>query len=149
MKSKHLMLEWTKGWKSESVSCSAVSDSVTPWTVAHQAPLRMEFFRQKYWSELPFSSPGDLSYPGIEPGSPALQADLYCLSHQRSPPPRIVNGLILCIWGCKWRGERYKQEKPYLVRSRNQKWELKVWSEEIRRRDVSLCIYFVLRDFLL
>ena len=46
-----------------------------PWTVAHQAPLSMEFSRQEYWSGLPFSSPGDLSDPGIEPSSPVLQAD--------------------------------------------------------------------------
>ena len=48
---------------------------VTPWTVAHQAPLSMRFSRQGYWSGVPFPSPGDLSNPGIEPGSPALQAD--------------------------------------------------------------------------
>ena len=35
----------------------------------------MGFSRQEYWSELPFPSPGDLPDPGIEPGSPALQAD--------------------------------------------------------------------------
>ena len=35
----------------------------------------MEFFRQEYWSGLPFPSPGDLPDPGIEPGSRALQAD--------------------------------------------------------------------------
>ena len=35
----------------------------------------MEFSRQESWSGLPFPSPGDLSDPGIEPGSPALQAD--------------------------------------------------------------------------
>ena len=46
-----------------------------PWVVAHQAPLSMEFFRQEYWSGLPFPSPGDLPNPGIEPGSPAMQAD--------------------------------------------------------------------------
>ena len=46
----------------------------TPWTVAHQAPQSMEFFRQEYWSGLPFPSPGDLPNPGIKPGSPALQA---------------------------------------------------------------------------
>ena len=54
------------------VCCSVVSDSVTPWTVVHQALLFMGFFRQVYWSELPFPSPGDLSDPGIEPMSPAL-----------------------------------------------------------------------------
>ena len=48
---------------------------VTPWTVAHQAPLSMGLSRQEYWSGLPFSSPGDLLDPGIEPGFPALQAD--------------------------------------------------------------------------
>ena len=48
---------------------------VSPWTVDRQAPLFMEFFRQKYWSELPFPSPGDLPDPGFEPGSPTLQTD--------------------------------------------------------------------------
>ena len=47
----------------------------TPWTVAYQALPSMGFSRQVYWSGLPFPSPGDLPYPGIEPGSPALQAD--------------------------------------------------------------------------
>ena len=45
------------------------------WTVAYQAPLSMGFPRQEYWSGLPFPSPGDLPNPGIEPRSPALQAD--------------------------------------------------------------------------
>ena len=48
---------------------------VTPWTVACQAPLSMGFSRQEYWSGLPFPSPGDLPDPGIEPGSPTLQAE--------------------------------------------------------------------------
>ena len=48
---------------------------MTPWTVAHQAPLSMVFSRQEYWNGLPFSSPGDLPNSGIESGSPALQAD--------------------------------------------------------------------------
>ena len=48
---------------------------MTPWTVAHQAPLSMGFPRQEYWSGLPFPSPGDLPDPGIEPGSPALKED--------------------------------------------------------------------------
>ena len=45
---------------------------VTPWTVAHQAPLSMGFSRQEYWSGLPWPPPGDLPDPGIEPVSPAL-----------------------------------------------------------------------------
>ena len=53
---------------------------VTPWTVACQAPLSAEFPRQEYWSGLSFPPPqedpsGDLPDSGIEPGSPALQAD--------------------------------------------------------------------------
>ena len=53
-------------------SCQTLA---TPWTVAHKAPLSMGFSRQEYCSELPFPSPGDLPGLGIEPGSPALQAD--------------------------------------------------------------------------
>ena len=60
---------------SEVKSFSRVQLFATPWTVAHQAPPSMEFSRQEYWSGLPFPSPGDLPNPGIEPGSPALQAD--------------------------------------------------------------------------
>ena len=52
-----------------------MSDSETPWTVAHQTPPFMGFSRQEYGSGLPFPSPGDLPDPGIEPGSPTLQAD--------------------------------------------------------------------------
>ena len=48
---------------------------VTPWTVAHQAPLSMGFPKQEQWSGLPFPSPGDLPNPGIQPRSPALQVD--------------------------------------------------------------------------
>ena len=57
----------------------------TLWTIAHQAPLSLGFPRQEYWSGLPFPSPGDLSDPGIEPMSPALQADFLPLSHLGSP----------------------------------------------------------------
>ena len=44
------------------------------WTETHQAPLSMEFSRQEYWSGLPFPTPEDLPDPGMEPGSPELQA---------------------------------------------------------------------------
>ena len=54
-------------------SSSVVSDSLQPF--ASQAPPSMGFSRQECWSGLPFPSPGDLPDPGIEPGSPALQAD--------------------------------------------------------------------------
>ena len=61
--------------ESEVKSLSCVRLFATPWTVAHQAPLSMGFSRQEYWNGLPFLSPGDLPDPGIEPESPALQAD--------------------------------------------------------------------------
>ena len=56
---------------------SDVQSFVTPWTVAHQAPLSMGFSRQEYWSGLPCPPPGDLPNPGIKPTSlmsPALAA---------------------------------------------------------------------------
>ena len=53
-------------------SLSRVRLFVTPWTVAYQSPPSLGFFRQEYWSGLPFPSPRDLPNPGIEPGSPAL-----------------------------------------------------------------------------
>ena len=56
-------------------SLSHVRLFVTPWTVAHQAPLSMGFSREEYWSGLLCPSPGDLPNPGIKPTSPALQAD--------------------------------------------------------------------------
>ena len=46
--------------------------SVTPWTVARQAPLSMGFSRQEYWSGLLLPSPGDLPNAVIKPASPAL-----------------------------------------------------------------------------
>ena len=52
-----------------------VKSQSTPWTAAYQAPPSMGFFRQEYWSGLPFPSPGDLPNLGIEPRSPTLQAD--------------------------------------------------------------------------
>ena len=55
-------------------SLSHVRLSATLWTVAYQAS-SMGFSRQEYWSSLPFPSPGDHPNPGIEPGSPALEAD--------------------------------------------------------------------------
>ena len=66
-------------------SLSAVRLFATPWTIAHQAPLSMVFPRPEYWSGLPFPSPGDLPDPGIEPRSPALQAD----SLPSEPPEKL------------------------------------------------------------
>ena len=62
---------------------------MTLWTVVHQAPLSMEFYRQEYWSGLPFPSLGDLPDPGTEPESPALQA--YTLLSE--PPGKLKTPL--------------------------------------------------------
>ena len=45
---------------------SCVQPFATPWTESHQAPLSMAFFRQEYWSGLPFPTPSDLPDPGID-----------------------------------------------------------------------------------
>ena len=70
-------------------SLSRVRLLETSWTAAHQAPPSMGFSRQECWSGLPFPSPGDLPDPGIEPGSPALQADTLP-SESPGKPPTIV-----------------------------------------------------------
>ena len=72
------------------VSLSVVSDFVTPWTVAHQTPLSIEFFRQEYWSGLPCPPPGDPPNPGIELESPALQADSLLTEPSGKPSPLSV-----------------------------------------------------------
>ena len=59
---------------------SCVRLFAVPWTAACQAPLSMEFFRQEYWSQLLFLTPGDLPDPGIEPmslASPALAGGFF------------------------------------------------------------------------
>ena len=66
-------------------SLSPIWFFATSWTVAHQGPLTMGFPRWEYWNGLPFHSPGDLPYLGIEPMSPALQVDSLPMSHQGSP----------------------------------------------------------------
>ena len=58
-------------------SLSRVLLFATPWTIAHQAPLSMEFSRQEFWSGVPIPPPGYLPHPGTEPvslASPALEA---------------------------------------------------------------------------
>jgi len=79
------------------LSHSVVSDSLFPHglIIAHQTPLLMGFSRQEYWSELPCPSPEDLSNPEIEPGSPALQADL--LQAELPGKPHWLLTTFICI----------------------------------------------------
>ena len=67
------------------LSCSVVSDSATPLTVACQSPLPMEFSRQEYWSGLPFLSLGDLPHPEMETASLALVGRFFTTEPQGKP----------------------------------------------------------------
>ena len=66
----------------------------SPWTVARQAPLSMELFRQEYWSGLPCLPPGDLPDSGIEPISPASPA----LPADSLPPEPLGKPHVLPCW---------------------------------------------------
>ena len=72
---------------------SRVWPFVTPWSVAHQAPLSIGFPRQEYWSGLSFPSPGDLPDLGIEPTSPVL-AGIFFITEPSGNPYRQ----ILLMW---------------------------------------------------
>ena len=74
------------------LSCSVMSDSATPWTVAHQASLSVGFPRQEYWSGLPVPSPGDLPDRGIKPVSPAL-ASRFFTTELPGKPPKFYSAL--------------------------------------------------------
>ena len=78
-------------WKCKLLS--GIWFSVTPWTVAHHVPRSVEFSSQEYRSGLPFPSPGDLPHPGIQPRSPALQAD----SFLTEPPGKPAWRITLCF----------------------------------------------------
>ena len=66
---------------------------MTPWTVAHQAPLSMEFSRQEYWSGLPFPTPGDLPNPMVDPAS-LLSPELPSGFCSTAPPVKPFHGVL-------------------------------------------------------
>ena len=76
-------------------SCLTLCD---PWTAAHQAILSMEFSRQKYWSGLPFPSPGDLPKPVTELGSPALPAASLLTELPGKPHLMNKSGSLMNHW---------------------------------------------------
>ena len=73
-----------------------MSNSEIPWTLAYQAPPTMGFFRQEYWSGLPFPYPGDLPNPGIQPDFLHCRQILYRLCHQGRPLCHIISLHICC-----------------------------------------------------
>ena len=89
---------------------------VTPWTVAHQAPLSMEFSRQEYWGGLPFPSPGHLPYPGIEPRSSELQADSL-LSEPPGKPTHYIF-VVKCLKPFIFQVEKLRSEEERFAKSR-------------------------------
>ena len=89
--SKRFQREKTLFTKSESESCSVVSDSWWP----HELIPPMEFSRPEYWSGYPFPSPGDFPNPEIEPRSPELQVDY--LPDEPQGKPIIYEGHKILI----------------------------------------------------
>ena len=73
---KYTLPYWHGNLTLVCVSCSVMSDSETPWTVAHPAPLSMGFPRQEYWSGLPFPTPGIFATEGLNLGLLHWQADI-------------------------------------------------------------------------
>ena len=71
-----------------------------------KAPLSMEFPRQEYWTGLPFDSPEDLPDPGIEPGSPALQADSLPAEQSGTPDTTAV-----CVYIYIYRGREILRQR--------------------------------------
>ena len=89
---------------------------LTPWTVAWQAPLSMEFPRQEYWSGLSFPSPRDLPNQGMELPSPAQQAESLLLSHRGSPEYETQNRKIRIgdwLWKMRLIFERGHNREQY------------------------------------
>ena len=72
-------------------SLSSVQLFAAPWTVTHQAPLSMGFSKQRYWSGLPFLSPGDLPDPEIKHASPALARGFFLLFFTTEPPGKALS----------------------------------------------------------
>ena len=78
-------------------SHQVVSDSATPWTVACQAPLSMEFSRQEYWNGLPLPTPGGIPDPGIKPvslPSPSLAGGFFTVSATWEAPLLHIRNML-------------------------------------------------------
>ena len=96
---KHTYIKWNMLLFSHSVLFYLLA---ILWTVVPQASLSMGFPREEYWSELLLPSAEDLSSPGIEPGSPALQEDSLSLSHQESSVEcvQFISATQSCLTFC-------------------------------------------------
>ena len=81
----------------------------TPWTVARQAPMSLEFPRQEYWSGLPFPSAGDLSNPGIEPVSPTLAGGFFTTA----PPGKPQLSSIFHLFTLATHSDSFSRRSPF------------------------------------
>ena len=107
-------------WKCQSLN--PVQLFLTPYSVACQAPLSMEFSRQEYRSKEPFPSPGNIPNSGIEPRSPTLQAD----SWSSEPRGKPVLGSLGCLNKIPYTGWLKQQKSIFL-----QFWRLKVYDQGV------------------
>ena len=111
---------------------------MTPWTATCQAPPSKEFSRQEYWSGFSFPSPGDLPDPGIEPGSPALQADslLWALSNLLYHLSSEIQPSLIQTDQNREEGERKgKGEKRREKEGKGTKKEVEMESERERKKE--------------
>ena len=130
---------------------------VTPWTVAHQAPLSMGFPRQEYWSGLRFPPPGDISDTGIEPkfpASPALPGGFFIIKPSRKPAHIAgkKHHFCVCLWGCfpksiafEW-GIKWSSSSPVQVGYPPLLWGLEEQEDEGR---VNLSFLLEVRHYLI
>ena len=96
-----------------SMSLSHVWLFVTPWTVTQWAAVSMGFSKQRYWSGLPFPPWGDLPDLGIEPGSPALQADSL-LSEPPGKPWYISILILIYMYSLKMLGMKFTHTSRFI-----------------------------------
>ena len=105
-----------------------------PMDLAHQAPLSMEFFRQEYWTGLPFTSPADLSNPGIKPASSALQAD----SLPSEPPGKP-------FYFSTWYETKDKPQK-FNVSRENSPWDKNTQLRDKQKTRMNLLFIYFLKE---
>ena len=99
---RHTVLYQIDSWMIDFCCCCLVTKScltlVTPWTVANQAPLSIQFPRQEYWSGLPFPSPGDLPDPGGKPASPAMAGGFFTAEPPGKPSLYYIQPVEASFW---------------------------------------------------
>ena len=123
----HSLYYEAKGWGERILEivcmhvCSAVSNSATPWTLAHQVPPFRRFPRQEYWNGWPFPSPGDLPDPEIEPTSLAL-ADGFFTTEPPGKPflqsinvPKSLTVSINCFLLQRWPSDLIRHRDEFSI----------------------------------